>query len=150
MENSGASYYKASWRFRNIFCCSFYGLLQDNLQANKFGADITLTNILLAEIGNHLLSFFNKSECKLHENPFNTPKILSDRNQKSLQYTAWYVVNKLYTKFKLSKNKGSEYSKQCSSVLLCCKPDADSIQTLINSQDCGGCGKLMIMCRIFL
>ena len=102
MENSGASYYKVSWRCRKIFCCSFYGLLQDNLQPNKFGADITLTNILLAETGNHLLSFFNKSERKLHENPLNTPKILSDRNQKSLQYTAGYVVNKLHTKFKLS------------------------------------------------
>ena len=38
-------------------CCSFYGLLQDNLLPNKFGGDINLTNILLAEIGNDLLSF---------------------------------------------------------------------------------------------
>ena len=37
--------------------CSFYGLLQDNLLPNKFGGDINLTNILLAEIGNDLLSF---------------------------------------------------------------------------------------------
>ena len=39
------------------FYCSFYGLLQDNLLPNKFDGDITLTNMLLAEIGNHLLSF---------------------------------------------------------------------------------------------
>ena len=38
--------------------CSFYGLLQDSLLPNKFGRDITLMNISLAEIGNHLLSFF--------------------------------------------------------------------------------------------
>ena len=29
------------------FYCSFYGLLQDNLLPNKFGGDITLTNILV-------------------------------------------------------------------------------------------------------
>ena len=40
------------------FYCSFHGLLQDNLLPNKLGGDITLTNILLAEIGNHLLPFF--------------------------------------------------------------------------------------------
>ena len=72
MENSGASYYKILWRFRKILLF-FYGLLQDNLQPNKFGRDITLKNILLVEIGSHLLSFFSKSECKLHENPLNTP-----------------------------------------------------------------------------
>ena len=76
-----------------IFYCSFYGLLQDNLLLNKFGGDITLTNILLAEIGNHLLPFFSKSECKLHENPLRTPKIISERDQKSLQYIAGYVVH---------------------------------------------------------
>ena len=93
------------------FYCSFYGLLQDNLMSNKCGADVTLTNILLAEIGNHLLSFFSKSECKLHENPLSTPKIISERDQTSLLYIAGYVVHKLYTKFKFSKNKNNEYSK---------------------------------------
>ena len=44
-------------------CCSFYGLLQDNLLPNKFGGDITLANMLLAKIGNHRLSSFSKSEC---------------------------------------------------------------------------------------
>ena len=73
------------------FYCSFYALLQDNLLPNKFGGDITLTNILLAEIGNHHLSFFSKSECKLHENPLSTPKIISERDQESLQYIAGYV-----------------------------------------------------------
>ena len=49
--------------------CSFYGLLQDNLLTNKSGGDITLTNILLAEIENHLLSFLagqNASYIKIH------------------------------------------------------------------------------------
>ena len=97
--------------------CSFYGLLQDNLLPNKFGGDITLTNILLAETGSLFCLFFSKSECKPHANPLSTPKIISERDQKSLQYIAGYlVVNKLYTKFKFSKSKDSEYSKQCSSI----------------------------------
>ena len=67
-----------------------------------------------------------------------TPKIISERDQKSLQYIAGYVVHKSYTKFKFSKNKDREYSKQCSSILLCCKTDSDNTQILINSQDRGG------------
>ena len=39
------------------FYCSFYGLLQDNILPNKFGGDITLTNMLLAEIENQKPSF---------------------------------------------------------------------------------------------
>ena len=93
------------------FYCSFYGLLQDNLLPNKFVGDITLIDILLAEIGNHLLSFFRKSECKLHGNPLSTPKIISEIAQKSLHYIAGYVVHKLYSKFKFSNNKNSEYPK---------------------------------------
>ena len=33
---------------------SFYGLLQENLPPKKFGGDITLTNILLSEVGNYI------------------------------------------------------------------------------------------------
>ena len=90
---------------------SFYGLLQDNLLPNKFVGDITLIDILLAEIGNHLLSFFRMSECKLHGNPLSTPKIISEIAQKSLHYIAGYLVHKLYSKFKFSNNKNSEYPK---------------------------------------
>ena len=32
-----------------------YGLFQENLLPKKFGGDITLTNILLPEVGNHIL-----------------------------------------------------------------------------------------------
>ena len=83
------------------------------------------------------MSFFSKSKCKLHENPLSTLKIISERDQKNLQYIAGYAVHKLYTKFKFSKNKDIEYFKQFSSILLYCKTDSDSTQTLINSQDRG-------------
>ena len=57
---------------------------------------------------------------------------------KSLQYIIVYVVHKLYSKFKFSKNKDCVYSKQCVSILLCCKIDSDDNQTLINAKDWGG------------
>ena len=44
---------------------------------------------------------------------------LSESELKSLQYIIGYVVPKLYSKFKFSKNKDSVYSKQCLSILLC-------------------------------
>ena len=34
---------------------NFCGLLQENLQPNEFGGDITLTNVLLSEVSNHVL-----------------------------------------------------------------------------------------------
>ena len=60
---------------------------------------------------------------------------LSERELKGLQNTTVYVVHKLYSKskFKFSKNKDSDYSTQCVSILLCCKIDSDDTQTLINA-----------------
>ena len=60
------------------FYCSFHGFLQDNLLPNKCGGYITLTNVILEELGNHLSSFFSKSEFKQKENPLIKPKIISD------------------------------------------------------------------------
>ena len=63
---------------------------------------------------------------------------LSERELKSIQYIFGYVVHKLYSEFKFSKNKDCVYSKQCLSILLCCKIDFDDTQTLINAKDRGG------------
>ena len=60
---------------------------------------------------------------------------LSERELKSSQYIVGYVVHKLYSKFKFSKNKDCVYSKQCISILLCCKIDSDDTQILINTKD---------------
>ena len=60
---------------------------------------------------------------------------LSERELKSLQYIIGYVVHKLYSKFRFSKNKDYVCSKQCLSILLCCKIDSDDTQTLINTKD---------------
>ena len=96
--------------------------------------------ILLAEIGNHLSSFFSKSECKLHENLLTIPKIISEGDQKSLQYIASmlgvqfinYIPNLNFLRIKIVNTPSS-----VSSILLCCKTDSDSTETLINSQDHG-------------
>ena len=75
-----------------------------------------------------------------HDNP--TTKYdfvkLSKRELKSLQYTIGLVVHELYSKFKFSKNFICVYSKQCLSILLSFKIDADGTQTLINAKNRGG------------
>ena len=83
------------------FYCSFYCLLQGNLLPSKFGGDMTLTNILLAEIGNQLLPFFSKSECKLHENPLSAPKIPSERSEKFTVY-CWVCSSQMIYQISLS------------------------------------------------
>ena len=81
-----------------------YGLLQENLLPKKFGGEITLTNILLPEVGNHIL--IHLSTKKVHyDNPtikYDSVK-LSERELKSLQYIVGSVVHKLYSKSKFSK-----------------------------------------------
>ena len=57
---------------------------------------------------------------------------------KSFQYIAGYIVHILYSKFKFSKKKDCDYSKQCLSILLCCKIDSDETQGRMNAKDRGG------------
>lgn len=91
------------------------------LPPEKFGGDITLINILLTEVGNHILTHLSTNN-KVHEG---NSTIKRDsvkhfvRELKSLQYTVGYVVHKLYY-FNFSKNKDCIYSKQCVLLLLCC------------------------------
>ena len=83
---------------------NLYGLLQENLLPKKFSGEITLTNILLPEVGNHIL--IHLSTKKVHyDNPtikYDSVK-LSERELKSLQYIVGSVVHKLYSKSKFSK-----------------------------------------------
>ena len=43
----------------------FYGLLREDLLPKTFGGDITLTNILLPEVGNHILMHFSTTKILL-------------------------------------------------------------------------------------
>ena len=120
------------------FYSAFYGLLQDNLLPQKFDGDITISNILLTEIGNHILSFLSKSKFQPLENRSSMSTSISERELKSLQYIGGYVVHKLYKKYRFCKNKNSEHNKQRATILLSCKVESDSTQSLINIRDRGG------------
>ena len=77
---------------------NFYGLLQENLPPKKFGGDIALTNISLAEIDNHNLMHLSTKNVH-YDNPtikFDSVK-LSKRELKSSQYIIGYFVQKLYS-----------------------------------------------------
>ena len=113
--------------------------MQENLLPKTFGGDITLTNIFLPEVSNHILMHLSAKKL-YYDNPtikYHSVK-LSERELKSSQYIVGYVVHKLCSKFKFSKNKDCAYSKQCLSILFCCKIDSDDTQTLINALDRGG------------
>ena len=109
---------------------NFYGLLQESLLPKKFGGDI---------IGNDILMCLPTKKVHYDNLTIKHDSVkLSERVLKSLQCIIGYVVHKLYSKFKFSKNKNCAYSKQCVSILLCCKIGSDDTQTLINAKDRGG------------
>ena len=90
---------------------NFYGVLQGNLLLIKFGGNITLRNILLLEVVNHSLMHLStkKVYCDNSTTKHNSVK-RSERELKSSQYIIyWYVVHKLYSKLKFSKNKDCSF-----------------------------------------
>ena len=110
---------------------SFPGLLEDNLLPNKFGGDITFTNILLAEklLKSHIFYLFIEPIIQATWKFFEYKKkriFKREREEKFTIYCWVYVVHKLYTKVKFSRNRNTEYSEQCSSISLFYKIDSDS------------------------
>ena len=126
------------------FYSGFYGLLLDNLLPSKF-EDETVTNILMTEAANHILIHLSGGSDKVSLQPPSSKKsehVLADRNFKSLQYIAGYIVHKMYTKFKFSNNYKSDHSLQTLSILNACKVEHDDSQTLVNLNDRGGLWKV--------
>ena len=78
------------------FYSAFYALFLDNILRRKF-EDKVLTNTLLAEVANEVL--VHLSGCKDLEPEVNVPAV-SEKELKSLQYLAGYVIHKLYAKFR--------------------------------------------------
>ena len=116
------------------FILVFYGLLLDNLLPSKF-EDETVTNILMTEAANHILIHLSGGSDIVSFQPPTSKKsehVLADRDFKSLQYIAGYIVHKMYTKFKFSKNCKSDHSQQTLSILKACKVEHDDSQTLVN------------------
>ena len=82
------------------FILVFYGLLLDNLLPSKF-EDETVTNILMTEAANHILIHLSGGSdiVSLQPPSKKSEHVLADRDFKSLQYIAGYIVHKMYTKF---------------------------------------------------
>ena len=121
------------------FYSGFYGLLLDNLPPSKF-EDETVTNILMTEAANHIL--IHLSSGSFQPPSKKSEHVLADRDFKSLQYIAGYIVHKMYTKFKFSNKYKSDHSQQTLSILKACKVEHDDSQTLVNLDDRGGLWKV--------
>ena len=110
------------------FYSSFMALLIENLLPTKF-EEMYITNTLLMEVANVVLNHLSGNNIEnlvLVEET--TP--LSDREYKSLQYLAGFILHKLFSKFQCSaKRKSSPYYEQYTSILKACKIDSDSTQT---------------------
>ena len=131
------------------FYSGFYGLLLDNLLPSKF-EDETVTNILMTEAANHNLIHLSSGSDIVSLQPPPSKKsehVLADRDFKSLQYIAVYIVHKMYTKFKFSNNYESDYSQQTLSILKACKVEHDDSQTLVNLNDRGFIGRAGLLER---
>ena len=115
------------------FYSGFYGLLLDNLLPSKF-EDETVTNILMTEAANHILIHLSGGSdiVSLQPPSKKSEHVRADRDFKSLQYIAGYIVHKMYTKFKFSNKYKSDHSQQTLSILKACKVEHDDSQTLVN------------------
>ena len=104
--------------------------------------DITLSNILLIEVANDMLIHFSGSDVVdvgIHQSSYD----LSEKDLKTLQYIASFVVHKLYVIFRLKSRKcDDEFNKQVTSILFAYKLDHDSSQTYVNLRDRGGLWKV--------
>ena len=76
----------------------------------------------MAEVGNHILLHLSGSKITDLSPPVST---LSENEIKSLQYLSGYIIHKFYTKFQFSKNRESEFNRQCVAILQACKIDSD-------------------------
>ena len=105
------------------FYSGFYGQLLDNLLPSKF-EDETVTNILMTQPANHILIQLSGGSDIVSLQPPPSPKsehVLADRDFRSLQYIAGYIVHRMYTKFKFSKDYKSDHRQQTLSILKACK-----------------------------
>ena len=125
------------------FYSGFYGLLLDNLLPSKF-EDETVTNILMTEAANHILIHLSGGSdiVSLQPPSKKLEHVHADRDFKSLQYIAGYIVHKMYTKFKFSNKYKSDHRQQTLSILKACKVEHDDSQTLVNLNDRGGLWKV--------
>ena len=121
-----------------MFYSYFYALFLNNLLPTKFD-DKTLTNTLMSELANEIL--VHLSGCKhLELEPKDCS--LPEKELKTLQYLAGFCINKLYTKFRFSRNSASALHNQYCLILHACKVENDDTRALVNVRDRGGLWKV--------
>ena len=121
------------------FYSSFYSLFMDNLLPEKLERTDTYT--LLAEVANHVLIHLSGTNIGTIEQKTEIPS-MPDKELKSLQYLSGFILHKLHSKFRFSKNCNTDFNKQCILILQACKLENDVTQTLVNSRDRGGLWKV--------
>ena len=121
------------------FYAKFYALFLDNLLPTKFD-DKILTNTLLSEVANEVL--VHLSGCMAIKETVVKVANIPEKELKSLQYLAGFVIHKLYSKFYFSKISSSAFNEQCCLILHACKVETDDTQTLVNARDRGGLWKV--------
>ena len=118
------------------FYAAFYGLLVENLLPIKF--DITITNILMSEVANHIFIYLSDININTNKGPAEVILSITEKETKCLQYISGYIVHKLHNKFRFSKSCSNDYNRQCVAILQACKIESDDAQTLVNARDRGG------------
>ena len=119
------------------FYSGFFSLLVVNLLPSKFDESF-VTNTLMSEVANLLLSQLSGVE---NFDGIKEPKPLSEKEEKSLQYLAGFILHKLHSKLLYSTNGRSRY-QEILSILQACKVESDDTQTLINARDRGNLWKV--------
>jgi len=132
------------------FFSTFFGLMKENLLPDHFN-ECRITNALMQEVCVAVLNHLSGN--KLNDIQTKVKQVtISDKEIKSLEYLAGFVIHKLYKKLKYSKvHASSFYNVQSCFILQACKVESDDSQLLINARDRGGLwrvGKKII--RIFL
>ena len=120
------------------FYSMFYALFIDNLLPSKFN-DRSLTNTLLSEVANEMLIHLSGKNVNVTGKK---DQDIPEKEMKSLQYLAGFVIHKLYTKFRFSRNSASIFNKQCCQILYACKVEDYNTQTLVDARDRGGLWKV--------
>jgi hypothetical protein len=117
------------------FYSLFFGLMSDNLLPKHFD-DLGVSNTLMQEVANDVLIHLSgKNE---EQNLLETKPTIHEKEMRSLEYLAGFVIHKLFKKYRFSKNCNSVFNFQSCSILQACKIETDCNQTLVNARDRGG------------
>ena len=118
------------------FYSECYALFVDNLLPGKL--ETRFTNSLLAEVANLVLMHLFGSK---FESSGESAKAFSipEKEMKSLQYLAGYILHKLHSKFRFTKKYYDiSFNKECVMILRTYKVEEDNTQILVNVRDRGG------------